>query len=175
MAQRFREGRIAFDFPNGWLIARPEASAYYSKHFQHFAPHNAGNKETDFLAWEPSEKQLWLMEVKDYRAHPRTKMQDLADEVVLKARDTLALLRAAQAQDPGQSDVIRDFAAKSAKAKSIRIVLHCALPKRPSKLFPGVKDAANLQAKLRERVRAVDPHAHVTGNGNSGSVPWSVA
>ncbi len=175
MAQRFREGQIAFDFPNGWLIARPGASAYYSKHFQNFAPHDAGNKETDFLAWDPDEKQLWLMEVKDYRVHARQKGQHLADEVVLKARDSLALLRAAQAQDRNQPDLIRDFASKSAKATSIRIVLHCALPKRPSKLFPVIKDAANLQAKLRERVRAVDPHALVTGTGPGGIVPWTAA
>ena len=174
MAQRFREGQISFDFPNGWLIARPGESPYYSRHFQRFGSGGQGVKEADFVAWDPAEKTVWLMEVKDYRLHPRTKIHDLADEVVEKARDTLALLRAAQSQDRNQPDAIRDVAAESAPATSIRIVIHCALPARPSKLFPGIKDAANLQTKLRERVYAVDPRALVTGGPKAARVPWSV-
>ncbi len=47
-----------------------------------------GAKAVDFLALGNDE--LWLVEVKDYRVHPRTKPSALPQEIAEKVRDTLA-------------------------------------------------------------------------------------
>jgi hypothetical protein len=66
----FVEGRIRYNFPDGFYILRLEESAYYIKHWQHFAEQNGGggNKECDYVVFDPESKTLWLIEVKDYRA-----------------------------------------------------------------------------------------------------------
>ena len=38
---------------------------------------------------------VWLIEVKDYRFHERTKAIDIADEIAIKVRDSLAMFLAA--------------------------------------------------------------------------------
>jgi hypothetical protein len=98
----------------------------------------------------------WLVEVKDYRSAPRTKSIDLAGEVALKVRDSLALLATASrnANDANEAGLARE----SLKAKRISIVLHLEQPARHSKLFPRAIDPAHVQQRLRQLVKSVDPH-----------------
>ena len=63
MSQPFVEQSLHFDFPDDWLICRPETCSFYSRHFQSFA---GGCREMDFLAYDPANSTLWLIEVKDY-------------------------------------------------------------------------------------------------------------
>jgi hypothetical protein len=43
----------------------------------------------------------------------------------------------------------------------IRFVLHLEQPQKPSKLFPQVVDPKSAKDKMRQKLRAVDPHAIV--------------
>ncbi len=132
----------------------------------------------DFLAFDPVELTLWLIEVKDYQAHARLKELELADEVAQKTRDVLSMLPVAKLRDngisiPGKLQV-GDFWQTAHAAKELRIILHCELPPSPSKLFPSVKDAANLQTKLNQKLRSVDPHSLFTNRQLAHALPWTV-
>ena len=180
MPQTFIEGNLTFDFPDIWQIYRLGETSFYQRHFQHFCivpGGDGGCKEVDFLGYDPVALALWFVEVKDYRVQQRTKPIDLADEIALKVRDSLALLRVAPVRDAAQPVngrlSARDFARASTPAASLRVVLHCELPAHQSRLFPGVKDSANLQQKLSTKLRQVDPHA-IFVDRNSNKVPWAV-
>jgi len=180
MPQAFTEGQLTFNFPDAWQICRLADTSFYVRHFQGFcvfAGSSSGCKEMDFLAYDSVAFVLWLVEVKDYRTQQRTKPIDLADEVALKVRDSLALLRLAPIRDSATSVTGRlqagDFARSSNPAMTVRVVLHCELPAHPSRLFPGIRDSANLQQRLTTKLRCVDPHAVFVDKGST-AVPWTV-
>ena len=176
MSQDFVEGSLTFSFPDDWSVCRPEETSFYSRHFVSFC---GGCKEMDFLGFDPGQRTFWLIEVKDYRVHARTKPMDLADEVAKKTRDVLAMLPTALLRDAAASQPdrlqVKDFWHRARTATQLRVVLHCELPVSPSRLFPGIHNAANLQAKLRQQLRAVDPHSLFTDRSRSQALPWSVA
>ena len=163
MSQPFIEGGLTFSFPDAWSVCRPEDTSFYSRHFSNFC---GGCKEMDFLAHDPGSKILWLIEAKNYRQHGRTKPMDLIDEVAEKTRDVLAMLPLTVLRDEagsGSTQVqVGEFWRRASAATQLRVVLHCELPASPSKLFPGVKDAANLLTKLRQKLRVVDPRSRFT-------------
>ena len=138
-------------------------TSFYTRHFQGFC---GGCKEMDFLTYDPTDRVSWFVEVKDYRVDQRNKQGDLADEIAQKTRDVLAMLPVAGVRDNGISQKgclqVRDFWNQARGAIKMRIVLHCELPVVSSKLFPGVKDAANLQTKLSQKLRCVDPNVLFT-------------
>jgi len=172
MPQTFQEGRVEFEFPDTWVVLRPEKATYYKRHFQSFA---GGCKEMDFLLFDPGSKVLWLFEVKDYTTSPRIKTQSVFDEVAKKARDSLALLYAGSARDNAMPPHVGNFARQTWVPAKIRIVLHLEQPTKPSKLFSGVKIAADASHALRTKVKAVDPHALVTSCSSkmdSWSAKW---
>lgn len=176
MSQRFIEGGLTFFFPEDWNVCRPEDTSFYSRHFSNFC---GGCKEMDFLAYDPSQNTLWLIEVKDYRQHPRTKPTNLIDEVAKKTRDVFAMLPVARLRDRAMTGrpqlQVGEFWQRASAATELRVVLHCELPISRSRLFPGVKDAANLLTKLRQQMRVVDPHSVFTDKNRSSVLPWSVA
>jgi hypothetical protein len=176
MSQDFPEGLLTFSFPDTWRICRPGVSSFFVRHFSNFC---RGCKEMDFLAFDPTQTILWFIEVKDYRTNVRLQELELADEVAQKTRDVLAMLPVAKLRDNGLSVVGRlqvgDFWRTAQSATELRIILHCELPNSPSKLFPGVKDAANLQTKLRQKLRSIDPHSLFTNRQLGHVLPWSVA
>lgn len=171
MSGSFNEGRLSFSFPAGWEICRLSSTAYYERHFQRFT---GGSKEMDFLALNTAERTLWLIEVKDYSSYPRTKLIDLAEEVAIKVRDSLALLLPAIARDSADR-VAGQFAERALGTTSLRVVLHCEFPANKSKLFPSTSWAANIKDKLRNAVRCVDPHPILTDRARSGGLAWSVS
>lgn len=176
MSQLLTEGSLSFRFPSTWILCRPQDTSYYKRHFQSFC---TGCKEMDFLAFDPDAKVLWLIEVKDYRVYQRTKQKDLAEEVACKTRDVLAMLPAGGMRDnatlPAGRIQIRDFWQSIKEMTNIRVVLHCELPSSPSRLFPGIKDEANLQTKLTQKLRCIDPHAIYTNLSSHRLFAWSVS
>jgi len=162
------EGRIRFDFPPAWQVCRPEKTAYHKRHFQTFA---GGCKEMDFVLFEPASRTLWLLEVKDYRTDPRIKPLELSAEVAQKSRDALALLLGGAASDDEGNQGVGAFIRGAGLPVAIRVALHLELPRQRSKLFPGVKNAADQQMLLRRKVRCLDRHALVCST-TTGSVPW---
>ena len=79
------EGALTFSFPAGCQASKYDDWSFYSNQFQ---PVANGCKAIDILCVEGNVS--WLIEVKDYRWHPRTKAIDIAGELATKVRDTLA-------------------------------------------------------------------------------------
>ncbi len=163
------EGRLCFQFPDGWKVTTFDKWSFYRNQFQSVC---GGAKAIDLLAVEPR-NCLWSIEVKDYRQHRRTKVIDLADEVAVKVRDTLASLVAAQANADDRDE--RAMAKSALRCRCLRVVLHLEQPRTHSKLFPRAIDPADVQQRLRQLVKAFDAHALVLEKGRLGKVPWSVA
>lgn len=83
--QRIVEGRLTFSFPAQSVATKYDEWTHYRNQFNSAF---GGTKAVDFL--HISNNQGWMIEVKDYREHSRTKPADIADEVACKVRDTLA-------------------------------------------------------------------------------------
>lgn len=170
-SQTLTEGKLAYTFPAGWDSSKFDEWAFYRNQFQNAF---CGNKAVDFLAYDPTPKTLWLIELKDYRQFRRTKDEKISlwDEVAIKVRDTLSCLVAAGA-DTGHNQ--HGFADNGRKAKKLRVVLHLEQPRNHSKLFPRVFDPANVKQKLKSLVKPVDAHPVVIELNNMAGVPWSAA
>ncbi len=96
------EGALTFQFPDGWQATKFDDWRFYRNQFQKVC----GAKAIDMLVIA-SDHCMWVIEVKDYRVHPRTKTIALPDEVACKVRDSLAALVAARvnANDEGEKQI----------------------------------------------------------------------
>ncbi|WJJ92609.1 hypothetical protein [Neopusillimonas aromaticivorans] len=162
------EGRLTFGFPADDIATQYDEWSFYRNQFNSCF---GGTKAVDFVYVDA--RALWLIEVKDYRRHARTKIQDLGEEIAHKVRDTMAGLLAARAN---ANDADEKWVARKATAKHlIRVVLHLEQPVKRSKLFPQVVDSTKLQLKLRQLLKPVDAHPRVV---NRSSMPhdmrWTV-
>lgn len=116
------EGVHSFTFDEGYLVCRIECSSFYSRQAQNFC---GGCKEMDFLLYHPEKKDLWLIEVKDYRFDARPKVLDLVNALTRKVKDTLFLLRSAAVSAPDECPPegvsLREFAKCSIHAESLHL------------------------------------------------------
>lgn len=162
---------LKFEFPDGWQATRYDDWSFYRNQFSAIRP---GLKGVDLLAISPDEATLWFVEVKDYRQHRRTKPISLDLEVAEKVVSTSAALLPARvnANDDAEEDFARQ--ALGASIRQLRVVLHLEQPARHSKFFPRAIDRADVQVKLRRRVKAIDPHALVVESSAMGPLPWTV-
>jgi hypothetical protein len=165
---RIIEGQLQFDFPTGWEAAKFDEWSFYVNQFQSFC---GGAKAVDVIAVEPS-VCLWKIEAKDYRQHRRTKTIDLAEEVAIKVRDSLAAIIAAQA-NANQADEQR-IARKASRCPRVRVVLHLEQPRKHSSLFPRAIDPAKVKQRLKQLIKAIDPHPLVLEMGRMQGVAWTV-
>lgn len=163
------EGALTFSFDGSCQATKYDAWSFYRNQFMKTC---GGAKAIDFLCM--SEGISWLIEVKDYRAHARTKPIDLAQEVAEKVRDTLAGLAAAKTN---ANDLDEKGMAQSALgAQHWRVVLHLEQPAKRSRLHPQTIDPANITLKLRQALKAIDPHACVVDQrGLRGRMCWAVS
>jgi hypothetical protein len=162
-----RDGKLEHRFDDTWVVSKFDEWPFYLTHFQSQC---AVNKAVDVTARDPR-GWLWLVELKDYRVYPRTKSIDLVDEVAIKVRDSLACILAA-AKWHSQHAHLQE-ARDHLTATKLRVVLHVEQPAQHSKLFPRIYDLANLQQKLKQLLKAVDPHPVVMELA-TGRVPWNV-
>ena len=161
------EGALAFDFPAGWSATKYDEWRFYLNHFQKVCD---GAKGVDFLAITPSQC-LWLIEVKDYRAVPREKSLELAQEVAQKVRDSLAGLVAARLR--ANDEVEAALAERALRCTDMKVVLHLEQPIKPSRLRP-IEDNSKLIQKLKQLLRAIDFHPRVTNLGDGNRFGWEV-
>lgn len=164
---QLREGQLCFEFTGA------DASHYdqWSFYRNQFSNAFGGAKAVDFIYVD--EQQVWLIEVKDYRANRRTKPSDLGDEIAFKVRDTLAGLVAAKSNANQTDECV--FAKKALRKTRIRIVLHLEQPRKPSKLFPQAVDPAKLLIKLKQKLKSIDPHpAIVDRHALQPQMNWTV-
>ena len=156
---------MEFTFPDNWEVEKYDDWVFYKKRFQSIG---VGQKAVDIVAKDPR-NTLWWIEVKDYRIYKRTKVIDLADEVAIKVRDTMAGLLATSVN---AETTERAKAKKFIRIKKIRIVLQLEQPRVNSKLFPRAINLADVQQKLRKSIKAIDPHPRVTeGRNQHVSIP----
>ena len=162
------EGQLTFTFPDNWLASKFDEWSFYRNQFHKVC---GGTKAVDIVAVEPGES-LWSIEVKDYRQDRRTKTIDLADEIALKVRDSLAGVAAASVNANDASE--KRLAGKAMRCTQLRVVLHLEQPAKHSKLFPRAIDPANIKQKLKQLIRAIDPHPSVLETARMNAVGWSV-
>lgn len=162
------EGRLLFSFPERDQATKYDDWSFYRNQFnQAFG----GTKATDLIVIDGN--TTWLVEIKDYRQHRRTKPIDLGDEVAIKVRDTLAGLTAAQCTANDAAE--KKFARRALKTRKWRVVLHLEQPKKHSKLFPRAIDPAAVLQKLKQKVKAIDAHPKVVDRDSlTSDMRWTV-
>ena len=176
------EGRLIFDFPDGWRAQKFDDWSFYRNQFIKCGdarttcskcknPVAAGSKAIDVLAIDMN-SCCWSIEIKDYRLHQRVKVIDLADEVALKVRDSLAVLVASRV-NANDSDE-KAMANAALQCSRLRVVLHLEQPAKHSKLFPRAIDPTNVQQRLKQLIKAIDPHPRVVDMGGMNGLAWSV-
>lgn len=163
------EGQLTFQFPDHWKVSKFDDWSFHRNQFQNVC---GGAKAVDLLAVE-ARICFWHIEVKDYRLHRRTKTIDLADEVAFKVRDSLAALVAARANANDRAE--RDLANAALRCRSLRVALHLEQPATQSKLFPRAINPAAVQQRLKQLIKAIDPHPLVLETRRLGGAAWSVA
>ncbi|BBP45284.1 hypothetical protein THMIRHAS_06570 [Thiosulfatimonas sediminis] len=169
IATRLTEGRLTFQFSgdadsatkyDDWLFYRNQFNSAFG-----------GTKAVDIVFVDAS--QTWLIEVKDYRAHRRTKTIDLGEEVALKVRDTLGGLAAAKSNATDADE--KRFARKALAKHRFRVVLHIEQSLKKSKLFPKAVDVSKVQLKLKQWLKALDAHPSVVDKTSlKATMPWTV-
>jgi len=166
---RLIEGKLASDFPDLWRVTKYDDWAFYRNQFGSCC---GGNKSVDFLGFNPTDRTLWLIELKDYRRFRREKDNKISlwEEVAIKARDTLAGLFAAKVE-VGHDD--HAFAQASLTVAKLRIVLHLEQPPTRTRLFPRAYDPADIRQKLKQMVKPIDPHPQVVELQSMTRVPWN--
>jgi hypothetical protein len=165
----WEEGALTFSFPAGSIASKYDDWAHYRNPYQ---PTCGGSKAVDLVYATP--QIAWLIEVKDFRLHPRTKIIDLPDEIAIKVRDTLAGLVSARclANNPDEKRCARALLS----AKKIRVVCHLEQPAKHSRLHPHVIEPSNLVLKLRTLLKAIDPHPAVVDRRSlRQDMAWIVA
>ena len=169
MSRELEVDGLRFLFPAGWNALKYDDSVFHRNQFQSFA---GGSKALDAVAISP-DSVLWLIEVKDYRHNPRSKVSSVFSEVAAKVKSTLAGLATARVRANDKAE--NDFAKQAMSTKGLRVVLHLDQPQHNSRLFKQVVDPRTATRYLRDKVRAVDPHAICCGCGvTAAKLPWTI-
>ena len=163
-----QEGDLKFRFPDHCMVGKYDEWSFYRNQFNSIA---GGSKAVDILC--VSDDVAWLIEIKDYRRHPRTKLIDIVDELARKVRDTLAGLAAASANASNHEE--QALARRALQKRRWRVVLHLEQPTTPSRLWPRPFDPANVWSKVRKKVKAIGAHPKVLYmETKRPNVPWTV-
>ena len=163
------EGTLEFDFKSNCQVSKYDGWSHYRNQFQPIA---GGCKAIDFVCVE--DDVSWLIEVKDYRRHAREKGIEIADEIAIKVRDSLAGL--ASAAKSANEIHERKLAKQAVENKRWRVVLHLEQSPKLHRLWPQIIDPAKLLQKIRtKKFKAIDPHPIICDRIScNGRVPWSV-
>ena len=162
------EGDLKFSFPDHCEAGKYDEWSFYRNQFKSVA---GGSKAVDIVC--VSGDTAWLIEIKDYRQHPRQKLIDIDDEVASKIRDTLAGLAAASSNANIHDE--QTLARRALPTRRWRVALHLEQPNTRSRLRPQPFSVANVLSKMRKKVKAVDAHPVILNReANRPNVPWTV-
>jgi hypothetical protein len=162
------EGRLQFTFGGSCQAEKYDEWSFFRNQFQNIC---GGAKAVDIVCL--SNNTCWLIEIKDYRQHKRTKPQDIGDEVALKVRDTLAGLVAAKMNAIEANE--KDFSKKALQGNVIKVVLHLEQPEKQSRLFPNTIDPVAVKQSLKRQLKAIDAHPSIVNKNNlSTNMDWTV-
>lgn len=159
---------LVFEFDDDWAVSKFDDWSYYRNQFIRISD---GIKAVDLLACAP-DKTTWMIEVKDYRLHRRTKLEDLGSEIARKVLFSLAAMLPASLSSSALDE--KAFAKRILRSKKLRVVLHLEQPQHPTKLRPQIIDPAHIQLKLRQILKCIDAHVIVVEVTNMRGLPWSV-
>lgn len=162
------EGALTFTFPPNSTATKYDGWSHYINQFQKTC---GASKAVDLVYADGA--VTWLIEVKDFRQHKRTKTIDLPDEIAIKVRDTVVGLVSARlhANDDDEKRCAKEFL----RANKFRVVCHIEQPPKHSRLFPRAVEPDNLALKLRTLIKAIDPHpAVVDRHTQRANMPWNV-
>ena len=163
-----KEGNLTFSFPDRCEAGKYDDWSFYRNRFRSVA---GGSKAVDVLCL--ADGVAWLVEIKDYRQHPRTKPSDLCDEVARKVRDTLSGLAAASASANNPAE--QALACRALAMRRWRVALHLEQPNVASRLRPIAIDPASMKSKLRKGLKAIDAHPAVVDRQRlHPDMPWTV-
>lgn len=165
------EGDLRFRFLDDCQASKYDDWAFYRNQFQSVAK---GSKAVDIVCITAD--ACWLVEVKDYRRHPRTKAIDIGHELATKVRDTLAGLASAakNANNPLERQIARKAMASS---RRWRVALHLEQTATLNRLRPTPIDTSKLLQKLqgKELLKAVDAHPVISDRSTpSRRTPWTI-
>ena len=163
--KKLREGSIEYVFDDSWTVSKYDEWPFYRNHFVNAF---GGTRAIDVVAQDPTDT-LWLVEIKDYSSHPRTKPFDLCHEISMKVRDSLAGFVAAAKWHSHHPHLVD--AQKHLSAKKLRVVLHLEMPSHPSRLFACGIDSHDLWHRIHQSVKSVDPHPIIVDLA-SFILPW---
>jgi hypothetical protein len=66
------------------------------------------------------------------------------------------------------------FAGEILSCTEIRVVVHLEQPATPSRLFPRAIKPADVLQRLKQLVKAIDPHPRVVEKAAMEGIPWKV-
>lgn len=161
---------LQFLFPDEWSATKYDDWKYYKNGFNKI---QSGIKAVDILAVDTM-GTTWLIEVKDYRVHRRTKSIDLADEFCIKILHTLAAMIPAKVHANEAKE--KSAATAVARSKRLRAVFHIEQQATHSKLFPRTIDPASVYQKIRRMIKPIDAHPLVVEKRSESMnrLEWSV-
>ena len=170
MSQTVDVDGMTLTMPAGWWAWKYDDSSFHRNQFQSFAE---GSKAVDAVALS-TDGDLWLIELKDYRRHRRTKPSSVFAEMAFKVRSTLAGLAVARLRANDSNEKTR--AQQAMDCTQIRVALQVAQSAKPSRLFPQVLDPLDAHMQLKRAVGVVDAHpVCVVGMMNHRRCPWATA
>ncbi len=168
------EGEYRFDFEPSCHVCRLECSDFYSHRVQNFCN---SCKEIDFIVYDEQSRELWLIEVKDYRFNARPRVSDLCDKLCRKVRDTLFLLRTAACCAPmeqvDEGICLREMGERSLDATSIRLGFLIELSTQQA---GNISTLMTIKDILTRQLRFIDPDLLCLPISRSGDMgPWAVS
>lgn len=162
------EGNLTFTFHPNSMSSKYDEWSHYRNQFQKTC---GASKAVDIVLAESG--IAWLIEIKDFRQHARTKTIDLSEEIAIKVRDTIAGLVSAKCEATDKDE--KRCAKKLVQASKVRVVCHLEQPVKHSKLRPRAIEPSHLVLKLRTLLKAIDPHpAVVDSTSLHASMNWIV-
>ncbi|MBF0587298.1 hypothetical protein INT08_09675 [Prosthecochloris sp. N3] len=159
---------LSFEFPDDWKVSKYDDWAFYRKQF---SSSYRKYKALDLFAVAP-DRTLWLIEAKDFRQHQRKKQVSLWEEMAQKVLDSLAAILPAKVNANDLDE--KAFAQGCLDCHRLRVVLHLEQPARHSKLFPRAFRPADVQQKMRQLLKPVDPHPKVVESTAMQGLQWQV-
>ncbi len=168
------EGAFRLDFLAGAKVCRFECSDFYAQRAQNFC---SGCKEMDYVLYLPKSRELWLLELKDFRFNARPRVDDLADKLCCKVRDSLFVLQIAATcapeEQPDEGISLREMGRLAGQALRIRLAFGIELMGDPAivgSILMGINDV------LKRKLHFIDPDLLcIPISRSSGIGPWRVS
>ncbi len=168
------EGAFRLDFPAGAKVCRFECSDFYAHRAQNFC---TSCKEMDYVLYLPKTRELWLIELKDYRFNARPRVDDLADKLCRKVRDSLFVLQIAATcapdEHPDEGISLREMGRLAGQALRIRLAFGIELMGDPA-IVGNI--LMNIHDVLKRQLHFIDPDLLCLPiSRSSGLGPWRVS